>query len=201
MKKMGNGNVYILWFYLFLGSFLLGVLIMNMGDDVLISENGIFSQASVSRLRYIEIDSGRFFRYVLKHRMGEGALLLLLSTTGLGIISVYVCIIWQGVLAGMTITTAIIRYGIRGMLLILGGMFPHQLLLVPAEIMLLGWCYENYSRGHSSGKYDLPYYKNRKQQYIRQAIGLLWIIVVIIIGCILESYVNPILISDLVKIF
>ncbi|MBD5463760.1 MAG: stage II sporulation protein M [Lachnospiraceae bacterium] len=201
MKKMGNGNVYILWFYLFLGSFLLGVLIMNMGDDVLISENGIFSQASVSRLRYIEIDSGRFFRYVLKHRMGEGALLLLLSTTGLGIISVYVCIIWQGVLAGMTITTAIIRYGIRGMLLILGGMFPHQLLLVPAEIMLLGWCYENCSRGHFSGKYDLPYYKNRKQQYIRQAIGLLWIIVVIIIGCILESYVNPILISDLVKIF
>ena len=201
MKKMGNGNVYILWFYLFLGSFLLGVLIMNMGDEVLISENGIFSQESVSRLRYIEIDSGRFFRYVLKHRMGEGALLLLLSTTGLGIFSVYVCIIWQGVLAGMTITTAIIRYGIRGMLLILGGMFPHQLLFVPAEIMLLGWCYENCSRGHFSGKYDLPYYKNRKQQYIRQAIGLLWIIVVIIIGCILESYVNPILISDLVKIF
>ena len=201
MKKIGNGNVYILWFYLFLGSFLLGVLIMNMGDGVLISENGIFSQASVSRLRYIEIDSGRFFRYVLKHRMGEGALLLLLSTTGLGIISVYVCIIWQGVLAGMTITTAIIRYGIRGMLLILGGMFPHQLLLVPAEIMLLGWCYENCSRGHFSGKYDLPYYQNRKQQYIRQAIGLLWIIAVIIIGCILESYVNPILISDLVKIF
>ena len=201
MKKMGNGNVYILWFYLFLGSFLLGVLIMNMGDEVLISENGIFSQESVSRLRYIEIDSGRFFRYVLKHRIGEGALLLLLSTTGLGIFSVYVCIIWQGVLAGMTITTAIIRYGIRGMLLILGGMFPHQLLLVPAEIMLLGWCYENCSRGHFSGKYDLPYYKNRKQQYIRQAIGLLWIIVVIIIGCILESYVNPILISDLDKIF
>ena len=174
---------------------------MNMGDGVLISENGIVSQASVSRLRYIEIDSGRFFRYVLKHRMGEGALLLLLSTTGLGIISVYVCIIWQGVLAGMTITTAIIRYGIRGMLLILGGMFPHQLLFVPAEIMLLGWCYENCSRGHFSGKYDLPYYQNRKQQYIRQAIGLLWIIAVIIIGCILESYVNPILISDLVKIF
>lgn len=201
MRKIGNGNVYILWFYLFLGSFLLGVLIMNMGDEVFISENGIFSQASISRLRYIEIDSGRFFRYVLKHRMGEGALLLLLSTTGLGIFSVYVCIIWQGVLAGMTITTAIIRYGIRGMLLILGGMFPHQLLLVPAEIMLLGWCYENCCRGHFSGKYDLSYYKNRKQQYIRQAIGLLWIIVVIIIGCILESYVNPILIYDLVKFF
>lgn len=174
---------------------------MNMGDEVFLSENGIFSHTSVSRLKYIEIDGGRFFRYVLKHRMGEGAILLLLSTTGLGLVSVYASIIWQGMLAGMTITTAIIRYGIRGMLLILGGMFPHQLLLVPAQIMLLGWCYKNYSRGHFPGKYSPPYNKGRKQQYIRQAIGLLWIAIVIVIGCILESYVNPILISDLLKIF
>lgn len=201
MNKMGKGSVYIFWFYLFLGSFLLGVLIMNMADEILLSENGIFSQASVSRLKYIEVDSGRFFGYVLKHRMGEGALLLLLSTTGLGIISVYACIIWQGILTGMTITTAIIRYGIRGLLLLLGGMFPHQLLLIPAQIMLLGWCYENCTRGHFQEKYSPPYYKGRRQQYIRQAIGLVWIIMVIIIGCILESYVNPILISDLVKIF
>lgn len=201
MDKNGRRNIYIVWFYLFLGSFLVGVLIMNMGDEVLLSENGIFSHTSVSRLKYIEIDSGRFFQYVLKHRMGEGALLLLLSTTGLGLVSVYACIIWQGILAGMTITTAIMRYGIKGLLLILGGMFPHQLLLIPAQLMLLGWCYENCCRKQSSGKYSLPYYKSGKQQYIRQAIGLLWIIVVIIIGCILESYVNPILISDLVKIF
>ncbi|MDE6185327.1 MAG: hypothetical protein K2G39_07890 [Lachnospiraceae bacterium] len=82
MNKTGKGNVYMLWFYLFLGSFLLGVLIMNMGDEILLSENGIFSQTSVSRLKYIEVDSGRFFGYVLKHRIREGALLLLLSQPG-----------------------------------------------------------------------------------------------------------------------
>ena len=201
MNKTEKGNVYIFWFYLFLGSFLLGVLIMNMGDERLLTEEGIFSQTSVSRLKYIEVDSGRFFGYVLKHRIGEGALLLLLSTTGLGIISIYTCIVWQGILTGMTITTAIIRYGIRGLLLLVGGMFPHQLLLIPAQIMLLGWCYENCGRGRFAGKYSSSYYKGMRQQYLRQAIGLLWIIMVIIIGCILESYVNPILISDLVKIF
>lgn len=201
MNKSGRNNVYVLWFYLFLGSFLLGVVVMNMGNEMLLSENGIFSNASIGRLQYIEIDSNGFFQYVLKHRMGEGMALLILSATGFGLISVYACIIWQGMLAGMTVTTAIIRYGIRGLLLLLGGMFPHQLLLIPVKIMLLGWCYENCCRLHFPGKYMQPYYKSRKQQYLRQAIGILWIGVVIIIGCILESYVNPILISDLVKIF
>lgn len=201
MNKSGGNNVYALWFYLFLGSFLLGVVVMNMGNEMLLSENGIFSNASIGRLQYIEIDSNGFFQYVLKHRMGEGVVLMILSATGFGLISVYACIIWQGILAGMTVTTAIIRYGIRGLLLLLGGMFPHQLLLIPVKIMLLGWCYENCCRLHFPGKYMQPYYKSGKQQYLRQAIGILWIGVVIIIGCILESYVNPILISDLVKIF
>ncbi|NBJ93809.1 stage II sporulation protein M [Parablautia muri] len=201
MNKSERNSTYSFWFYLFLGSFLFGVLIMNMGNETLLSEGGIFSQTSVGRLRYMEIDSGRFFRYVLEHRMGEGALLLLLSSTGLGVISIYACIIWQGILTGMTITAAVIRYGIKGLLLLLGSLFPHQLLLIPAEVMLLGWCYENCSKGHFLGKYTAPYHKNIRQQYLKQAVGLLWIVIVIFIGCILESYVNPILLSDLVKIF
>ncbi len=197
MGRAERNSTYSFWFYLFLGSFLFGVLVMNVGNETLLSEGGIFSRTSVGRLRYMEIDSGRFFRYVLEHRMGEGALLVLLSGTWLGVISVYACIVWQGVLAGMTITAAVIRYGIKGLLLLLGGLFPHQLLLIPAQVMLLGWCYENCGKGHFSGKYTAPYHKNIRQHYLKQGIGL----IVILIGCILESYVNPILLSDLVKIF
>lgn len=201
MQKNGKNSVYVLWFYLFLGSFLLGVVAMNLGNDIFLSDSGIFSTASMNRLKYIEIDSGSFFKYVLKHRMGEGVILIILSSTGIGLASLYACIVWQGMLAGMTITAATIRFGMKGLLLILGGIFPHQLLLIPAQIMLLGWCYENCSKGRFSGKYITPYYNSRKQQFLRQGIILLWIGMVILIGCILESYVNPILVSDLIKIF
>jgi len=201
MSKAEKSKVYLLWFYLFLGSFLLGVFIMNMGNEALLTDNGIFSSTSMGRLRYIEVDSGKFFKYVLGHRMGEGAALLLLSCTGIGLAAVYAFIIWQGVLVGMTITAAIIRYGIKGLLLLIGGLFPHQLLLIPAQIMLLGWCYENHAKGHPAGRYIPPYYRNGKKLYIKQMAELLWIVLVIFIGCILESYVNPILVTDLVKIF
>lgn len=201
MYKSAKNSTYTLWFYLFVGSFLFGVFLMNMGNGKLLAEDGIFSTSSVNRLKYIEIDNGSFFRYVVKNRVGESAVLLLLSTTGLGLLAVYGCIIWQGILAGMTITAAVIRFGIKGLLLILGGFFPHQLLLIPAQVMLLGWCYENCIRVHFPAKYTTPYYNGKKQRIVRQGITLLWIAIVVLVGCILESYVNPMLISDLVKIF
>lgn len=197
----GKNHIYMIWFYLFLGSFFLGVFLMNMGNETLLTEEGIFSAASVSRLKYIEIDNGRFLRYVLRQRMGEGIGLILLSATGIGLTAVYVWVIWQGLLAGMTITAAIIRFGMKGLLLLLGSLFPHQLLIIPAEVMLLGWCYENISRGQRLGGYTSTFYTGKKQQFLRQGISLLWILIVILIGCILESYVNPMLLSDIVKIF
>lgn len=201
MRKNEKSSIYIIWFYLFLGSFLLGVVAMNFGNEFLLTEEGIFSPASINRLKYIEIDNGSFLKYVIRHRVGEGAVLILLSGTGIGLVSVYACVIWQGMLAGMTITAATIRFGMKGLLLILGGVFPHQLLLIPAQVMLLGWCYENCGRGRLGGKYAAPYFTNRKQQFLRQGIVLLWIGIVVLIGCILESYVNPIFVSDLIKLF
>lgn len=206
-RMQGYNPVYMLWFYLFLGSFFLGVFLMNMGNEMLLTENGFFSPASVERLKYIEIDSGRFLRYVLRHRVGESLALILLSTTALGLASVYVWVFWEGMLAGMTITAAIIRFGIKGLLLLLGTLFPHQLLLIPAQVMLLGWCFENCSRarfagGGVCGKGGMAStFESRRQRFLRQGIALLWITIVILIGCILESYVNPMLVSDLVKIF
>lgn len=201
MHKSMKNSIYIRWFYLFLASFLLGIIIMNLGTELFLSKEGIFSTASINRLKYIEINHLSFLKYVLRHRMGAGVILILLSSTGIGLISVYACVVWQGMLAGMTITAATIRFGIKGLLLILGSVFPHQLLLIPAQVMLLGWCYENSIRGQMKGNITTPYYRTKKQQFLHQGIILLWIWIVILIGCFLESYVNPILISDLVKIF
>lgn len=192
-RKERNGMVS-LWFYLFLGGFLLGVLLMNAGCDVLLTEEGIFAASDINRLKYLEVNGGQFFPYVLKKRMWGMLIPMLLSTTILGSMAVYGCLIWQGMMMGMTITAAVIRFGVKGLLLILAGIFPHQLLLFPAMIMLLIWCYDNCSsRGFYTGK--------GRKQYMRQALSLVWIGFMTLTGCILESYVNPMLVSDVLKIF
>lgn len=201
MYKAELNRTYIIWFYVFLGSFLAGVFIMNVGNDVLLSKDGIFSLSTINRLKYIEIDGGNFFPFVFKNRIKEFFLLVLLSTTGIGLIAVYVNIVWRGVLTGMFITAAAIRFGMKGLLLLMAGVLPHQLLLVPAGVMLLGWCNETCCQIYFPAKTKGVLPKNKKRLYIRQSLILLWIFAALLIGCILESYVNPILLSEIIKIF
>ena len=53
MNKADKNKVYRIWFYLFLVSFFLGMLIMNIGDETLLGDAGIFNLASMNRLKYI----------------------------------------------------------------------------------------------------------------------------------------------------
>lgn len=201
MLLQERNRTYRIWFYVFWGSFFVGILLMNFCSDYFLNENGIFGSASLNRIQYLEVDNGSFFQYVLRQRLKPAFLMGILSTTCFGIAATYLCIVWQGVLIGMMITAAMIRFGTKGILLILAGLFPQQLLLVPAYIMLLCWCYQNCCFLYYPRKCSWPSYRNKKKQYLHQAVTLLWIAGVLIIGCVLEGYVNPILLSDMVKIF
>lgn len=199
--RQGKNAVYRLWFYLFVAGFLAGVALMNLGGDSLLGAEGSLSETAIDRLRYMEIDNGKFLMYVLWERCKQFLFLGLMSTTYFGALTAYLYILWRGALTGMFMTTLLIRFGTKGILLMLAGCFPHQLLLVPAIIMMLYWCYQNCCFLYYPGKCAWPVYRSRKTQYLRQGIVLLWIVGVVLIGCILECYVNPILISDILKIF
>ncbi len=201
MSTQGKNAIYRMWILVFMVSFFVGILFMNSCSGWFLHEEGIFNQASVNRLKYIEVDYGAFLPYVFKQRMKGFLLLGIISTTCFGIAATYFCITWQGILTGMMLTAVFIRFGIKGILLILAGIFPQQLLFIPAGIMMLCWCYQNCSFLYYPSKYIWPKFHNKKQQYIRQGLTLLWILGIVVIGCILECYVNPMLITDIIKIF
>lgn len=178
----------------------MGIVLINFNSSLFAGENGIFNASSLNRMKYLEIENGAFFRYVMTGRLKRYLLLAVLSTTYFGIVASYSVATWQGMMMGMVITVAVIRFGIKGMLLVITSFFPHQLLLLPAGAMMLIWCYQNcvllyFSEGNA-------WIREKKRKYLlRQFMLLLWILTVVIIGCILESYVNPILLSDIVNFF
>ena len=201
MYRQEKRKVYSRWFYIFLFGFLIGILLMNFGSNIFLKEDEVFSTAAINRLQDLEVDGGNFMRYEMPQRLKMVLMLFLISTTCFGIIAAYAYIAWHGVLAGMLITAAIIKFGIKGILLIMAGIFPQHLLFIPAAVMMLCWCYQTCCFLYFPEKSVWPLYQNRKRQYIHQAGMLIWIICVVIIGCILECYVNPILMSDISKIF
>lgn len=200
-RRRGESERHWNWLYIFAGGFIIGIFIMNAGKNFFLNDGGILNISALNRIRYLDVDGGALLRYILGERAGIIFLLVVLSTTFVGVIATYVFVLGQGVLVGMFITAATIRYGMKGVLLTLVGMFPQQLLLVPGWVMLLNWCCQLCCSFYYPHKDYEPSYRNRNQYLLRKGIFFLWTLGVVIIGSILECYVNPILMTELLKIF
>ena len=182
------------WLYLYLGGFLAGVFIINIWRNLFLQNMELLNAASLNRLQYLEVDRGAFFLYVVKERIGIVVILGVLATTYIGIYVVSMFAVWTGAMAGILLSVASIRYGIKGIAFILAGTLPQYLLLVPACIMLSTALY------HPEKAYDMKY-STKKQYLLRKAVQLLIIAGIAIAGSIVESYINPMLISFFIKIF
>lgn len=189
------------WLYLYLGGLLAGVFAINIWRGLFLQDMELLNAASLSRLQYLEVDKGAFFLYVVKERIGIVIVLGLLATTYVGIYAVSAFALWTGAMAGILLSVASIRYGIKGIALVMAGTMPQYLLLVPACIMLMDWCCKlSTALYHPERAYDMKY-GTKKQYLLRKAVQILVIAGIMIAGSIAESYINPMLLSFFVKIF
>lgn len=200
-KRIGINSRHISWLYLFLGGFLAGILMINIWRNAFFGEMDLLSAASLSRLKYLDINGRSFLAYILRERLGTVVLLCLLATTYAGTVAIALYAGWMGMMAGVFLSIAAMRYGIKGIFLILAGILPQYLLLVPAYIMLMKWCYQMCTGLYYPHKVYEDGYGVKRQYFMKKILQLLIILLVVIIGSMVESYVNPILISRFLKIF
>lgn len=201
MYQRERRKIYRKWMVVFCMGFFLGILIMNFGSNRFLKDGNLMDMAALSRMRYMEIDGGSFLLYELPRRFKLFLLLFLFSTTCFGIALSYLCIAWQGILTGIIMTAVVMKFGLKGIVLIFAGIFPQHFLFVPAVVMMLCWCCETCSTLYFPEKTMWHLYHDKRKEYVHQAGMLIWIFCMVIIGCILECYVNPILVSDIVQLF
>lgn len=189
---------------LVLVGFVVGLVLMHVGQKVLLENTGLLSEYTLYEMKYSEIDSNAFFWYVMRKRVGEAFVLALLSTTWLGMVAALSCAAWIGVSFGMLLMAAMIRYGMKGIVLIVVGVFPQIVVYLPAVFWLLKWSFEFCSIIYFPSKISSGlHFDEAGKNYImrKKAVQFLSLVVVVIIGCVLESYVNPKLVSNLLRIF
>lgn len=189
------------WLYLYLGGLLVGVFAINIWRSLFLNDMELLNAASLNRLQYLKVDNGAFFLYVVKERIGIVVALGLLATTYVGIYAVSVFALWTGAMAGILLSVASIRYGIKGIVLVLAGTMPQYLLLVPACIMLMDWCCKlSIALYHPEKAYDMKY-GTKKQYLLKKTVQILVIAGIMIAGSVVESYINPMLLSFFINFF
>lgn len=200
MQQPSQKNFYYV-IYLFMIGLFLGILIVNAGYDTWIRNGSLLGTEMILRLKNSVPDGGELFGYIMKHRLFTVFMLGILGTTMIGIPAVcgYVC--YTGLAAGCLLSVAVIRYGIRGLLLMAAGVFPQGLLLIPAYIALFVWTLNVNRLLYVKGPYGDHYIRTGRQSYLKKGIEMISIVVVVIIGCLVESYVNPKMLHFILKIF
>ena len=183
--------------FLFLIGLGIGLSAVYFGRGIWFQTTGILDEDTLYRMKYMTVDSGVLFAYVLCKRCRNFFVLIIMATTYLGLVFCGGITVKYGFSIGFFISTAIYRYGIKGLLLGIVGAFPQYLCYVPAILLLIRWCEELHR--------SIYFYHNITGQGKKSLPGrlgkLALILMVLVLGCILECFVNPVLLKGFLQFF
>lgn len=196
-----TGYTKKIFFIIFMIAFLCGILFANLFAKDYIGNVGILSDYFLNKYKYMEINQSELFLYVLEKRIVPFLILGTLGITSFGIILQFGVAGWFGFSAGLFLSAATMKYGFKGILLCIGSIFPQYLIYIPALMVLM---YKEYGvwaeLGNKTGIQN-RIKKTKKQIYIEYLIVLILTGILIFLGVMAESYLNPAIFKKILKTF
>lgn len=171
----------------FFVSFFVGILWANfLGTS---SKNRFFmlNEYYLQQLKYAKLDYNRLFLYILENRLPLLVALLLLSFTVVGILLQILFIVYFGASFGFLCVMAITNFGWKGILYISGFLFPHYIFYIAFYLMFLRIFWKK-KEGIAM---------TQKELVMQSCI----LVLLLAAGLLVESYVNPIFLKKMLKIF
>ena len=191
IRNEGFHPTLVRWIPFFAG-FAVGLLFVILFAGQFMSEQNIWGIGSLSEIRYLSVKKDGLFLYALKIRWRTVLIMFFLSVTILGRLFRIACTAWYGFGLGTMLMAACMAYRTKGILLMLSGLFPHMICYVPAYILLC-----NISMQLHDGVY-----RQAAEVSIKDiSTKLLVLAVTVMAGCLLEGYVNPIIMTKVLKFF
>ena len=161
-------------FAFFMPGFLLGILYVNLIMKQYTAEPGIFSDYFLKQYQSVSIVAEEYIWYLIKIRAVPFLILLGLAFTKMRKAASIAFLVWTGFSSGMLLSMAVLSMGIKGSILCIVGILPQFILYVPAYMVIIWY------------SYTYPQNKWNTQKSIFLGLTML-------VGIILEAYVNPIL--------
>ena len=182
-KCMGIGRRKSGHQILFLVSFFIGILVITVMAKGKIPENTLMNQALAGSFLEEGWNRRELFMQCLWKRGTVLFLLMLLTCTTMRSWVCLALLVWMGFGSGVLLKLFYLWYGVKGMGLMFVAALPHYLFY----FMAYGLLYWNFE-------------KNRLRLR-KNYLPVLVAVIVVIMGIISESYVNPFLVKGYLKIF
>lgn len=160
--------------------FLAGIIYANLMSKDYIASIGIFNDFFLDQYSQAEIDVMEYMWYVIRIRVTPVILIAALGSTKLRRAVAAAFLAWTGFGGGMIMTSAVLKMGIKGLILCLIALTPHFIFYAAGYMVLLWYLY------------TCPESKWNMAKTVSM-------ILFITVGVLLECYVNPIIMELFLK--
>ena len=183
---------------MFLGAFAAGIFMANFMGREAVSNAGILNDYFVEKFQYTDINGENLLFYILGERVPLLLLLCLLAFTSLGVIAGNLLLGWQGFSVGFMLSASVAKYGLKGILLVLGGLFPQYVFYAPVYVL---YCWLTVYMRRRLYRDRQEQGTDRKYIYMAGLVASAGLMVLFITGIFLESYINPVILKKILNIF
>ena len=160
--------------------FLAGIIYANLMSKDYIASIGIFNDFFLDQYSQAEIDVMEYMWYVIRIRVTPVILIAALGSTKLRRAVAAAFLAWTGFGGGMIMTSAVLKMGVKGLILCLIALTPHFIFYAAGYMVLLWYLY------------TCPESKWNMAKTVSM-------ILFITVGVLLECYVNPIIMELFLK--
>ena len=169
IRKMLYKYRYVL---VLLTGVLAGSVYVNLFRNTNATSLGVYGSDYLSAYAEVTVNNVMLWRYVLQSRIRDFLLICLIGITTLKKPAFYIYMVFIGACMGMLISTAVMRYGVIGILIYICSIVPQYILYAIALWLL----------------YRLFYVQDmhEKKWWL-----LVWAFILVLLGTYMEAYVNP----------
>lgn len=181
----------------FLAGFFIGVIYIYFMGASGATEEDFLSVQNLMQVTYMDVVYEEYFWFLVKKRIG---ILLVLVAASFALPGKYLLLGFLmvfGCSMGSMLSVLIVRYGLKGILLFLGLVFPQDLIYIP---VVLRWEHvlERWNEGIFWRRNAMRQRRSGRWYGGGRVVVLL---MVTIIGILLECYVNPLVVNWCLKFF
>lgn len=177
MKIRESKRFFILFYML---GFFAGIIYVNVMAGEYIIDTGIWGEFFREQYLQTDIEVGEFLWYVTYIRVWPVICLAVLGGTKLRKAGVWGFVLWTGFSSGLVLTSAVMKLGVKGIILCLISMTPHFLCYIAGYLMLLWFLVE-----YPGSRWNLT--------------KTVCFVLLIAMGILLECYVNPVIMKMFLK--
>lgn len=160
--------------------FFVGIVYANLISEDYVAGMGIFSDFFLEQYIQTEVDAAEYLWYVSRVRMVPALLLCALGCTKFRKAVASGFLLWTGFSAGMIMTSAVLKMGMKGIILCIVALLPHFIFYVAGYMILLWYLFT-----YPESKWNLS-----------KTVSVLLFTAV---GIIMECYVNPVIMQMFLK--